>query len=140
MHLRSFPCSRGFARFLAALLIPATAVLVPGCAAMFSGRTQRVLVVTHPEGGIVQYKGATVSDGEVVVVTKKFEEPKFVLTGEGPPLQVPFTYDPDPWLIGDAVLLFVPPGLIFGLIGFGVDVLTGAWRDLDDPQQVYMRD
>jgi hypothetical protein len=140
MLLQRFSRSGRVVRLLTIPLIAATIGLAPGCAAMFSGRTQRVRVVTHPEGQTVQYKGATISDGEVIVVTKRAGEPMFVLTGEGPPLQVPLNYDPDAWLIGDAVLLFVPPGLIFGLIGFGVDVLTGAWRDFEDPQHVYMRE
>ena len=54
------------------------------------------------------------------------------------PLMVELQFDPDRWLIGDAVLLLF--GILPGLIAFGVDFGTGAWRDLYPVQRVNVPD
>jgi len=106
-----------------------------GCAAIFRGTSQTVRVVTTPQGQSVYYRGMKLNDGDLFTVQKHFDTPKFNVGEANRPIMYSMNYDPDPWLIGDCVLLVF--FLIPGLVAIGVDFGTGAWRHLDDPQQVY---
>jgi hypothetical protein len=109
-----------------------------GCATMFSGTTQTVTVVTQPPGKSVYYNGVEIKDGERVTIQKRFQTPQFNIGGSRRPILVDMTYNPDPLIIGDGVLLIF--WLVPGLIAGGVDAGTGAWRQLDDQQIVYISD
>lgn len=124
--------------WLACLLIAGVLNLSTGCAAVFSGTNQNVRVITTPPGKTVYFNGMRVKDGEMLTVQKHFREPEFNIGAPERPVMYPMHYDPDPWLIGDGVLLFF--FLIPGLIALGVDFGTGAWRNLEDPQNVYARE
>jgi len=109
-----------------------------GCAAIFRGTSQTVRVITTPEGKSVYYQGMKINDGDMITVQKHFDHPQFNVGQPDRPIMASMNYDPDPWLIGDCVLLFF--FIIPGVVALGVDFGTGAWRNLDDPQQVYARE
>src|SRR5262249_14182030 len=95
---------------------------------------QTVRVSTYPGSGQVFYQGMKLRDGDTVSVGKRFETPCFYLDADRPYARVDMSYDPSAWLIGDGALLFV--FVIPGLVAFGVDFGTGAWRQLHDVQIV----
>lgn len=105
-----------------------------GCATLLRGTSQSIVVKTTPPGRSVLYQGRKVADGEMVLVQKQFEPPRFYV-GAAP---VDMHYDPDSLLLGDAGLLlfFVVPGLI----ALGVDFGTGAWRNLHSTQMIAVPD
>ena len=110
--------------------------LSSGCAIVFRGASQVVTIRTNPPGQTVRINGEEVSDGQAITVYKQFEAPMIDVGGPNRPIPVPLSYDPDPLLIGDAVLLiaFVIPGLV----ALGVDFGTGCWRDLHEQQVIYV--
>jgi len=122
------------ARRVVAALFLTTLVPLGGCAAVFSGTSQTVRVVTRPEGGSVLYEGRRIEDGQSITVSKKFAAPQFNVGDAERPLMVEMGYSMDPWVLGDGAMLFV--FVVPGLVGGGVDLGTGAWRKLDDPQIV----
>lgn len=107
-----------------------------GCATLFEGESQTVVIVTHPEGRTVFYEGMRIGDGGGVKVNKRYDAPQLIAPAGRSRGTLDMTYSPSPWLLGDAVLLL--PGLVPGLIAFGIDFYTGAWRVLDNPQHVYL--
>ncbi len=125
-------------RWVVYVLLSGVLNLTAGCCTIFNGTSQTVRVITHPEGKTVEYKGMNINDGDVFTVQKEFQTPEFNVGADGRPVMVSMDYGPDPWLIGDAALLlfFIIPGLV----ALGVDFGTGAWRNLEDPQHVYMRE
>ena len=118
------------ARCFLLVLLP----LLTGCATMFRGTTETIRVQTTPAGQRVSYEQVEVGDDETVTVRKRFTPPRFSIGGEGERREVGLRITPDPWLLGDTALLI--PFIIPGVIAFGVDFGTGAWRDLDDEQRV----
>ena len=123
-------------KLIAIILILAMFSFTSGCCTMFGEKSQTIIVKTVPEGKIVRYQGVKIKDGGTVHIKKEFKAPQFYVGGEGGFYFVDLDYAPDLWLIGDGVLIlfFVVPGLI----GFGVDFLTGAWREFDNPQVIYL--
>lgn len=107
-----------------------------GCASIFDGTHQSVRVRTRPGGHVVYYLGEPVSDGEKVRIGKKFEASEFRIGSATSAETVRLDYSPAPWLLGDAGLLLF--GVVPGLVAFGIDAATGAWRNLDDEQVVYV--
>jgi len=105
-----------------------------GCATLFSGREQTVTVRTRPAGGSVLYQGQRIEDGRAVTLRKEQKTPRFDVGAPDRPHYVDVTYQADLWLIGDAALLLL--GVIPGLIAFGVDAATGAWRNIDAEQEI----
>ena len=99
---------------------------------MFGGTSQMVVLRSQPTGETVHYRGREVADGESVVVDKVFETPEFHVGA----MPVRMQYEPNPWLIADGVLLlfFVVPGVV----AFGIDFGTGAWRNLRGTQVVHV--
>lgn len=114
----------------------AVAAFSTGCSTIFSGSSQTVLVTTAPAGRTVYYEGMPVRDGEYLVVQKRFEAPQMNIGNDERQYLVPMAYGPDPWLIGDAVLMFV--FLVPGLVAVGVDLGTGSWRKLESPQRFHV--
>lgn len=121
-------------RGLTVALLLGVALGGSGCAAMFRGTSQTVTVVTDPPGGTVYYRGARVDDGERIAIRHQFRTPEFGLDGSRIPLTTSMSYDPDVWLVGDVGWFLL--GGIPGVIAFGVDFGSGAWRRLDDRQLV----
>lgn len=107
-----------------------------GCASIFDGTHQSVRVRTRPAGHVVYYLGEPVGDGEKIRVDKKFEASEFRIGSASSAETVRLDYSPAPWLLGDAGLLLF--GVVPGLVAFGIDAATGAWRDLEDEQIVYV--
>lgn len=135
MHLLGGISIRGASGSLAAILI---LNLLSGCATIMRGDPQTVRVTTNPPGRTLYYQGRRVSDGEHLTVTKQFRTPQFNVGHSDSPVVADLGYSVEPWVLGDAglALLFLLPGLIAG----GVDIGTGAWRKLDDPQIVVIPD
>ncbi len=106
----------------------------PGCAAIFRGTTQTVTIRTDPPGRSVHYQGLEITDGSAVSIRKRAEEPRVYVGAWSREL----SYEPDPLLIADAALLVV--FVIPGIVALGIDFATGAWRDLDDVQRIYVPD
>jgi len=128
---------RGWLRHgIAVVLLCAIAFVHTGCAAIFSGQSQTVTIRTVPEGRTVYYQGMAVNDGDVLTVRKRFKAPEVNIGDSNRPQFVELDYGPDLWLIGDCALLIF--FLIPGLVALGVDFGTGAWRDLDDHQVLYV--
>ena len=123
-------------KLIAIILILAMFSFTSGCCTMFSEKSQTITVKTVPEGKIVRYQGVKIKDGGTVYIKKEFKAPQFYIGGEGGFYFVDLDYNPNLWLIGDCGLLLL--GLIPGLIGFGIDFGTGAWRDFDNPQVIYL--
>lgn len=123
-----------FLRASAWFSIVIASVLSSGCAAIFRGTSETVTVVTQPAGESVFYAARRVSDGEAIVVRKRFDEPRLYVGDPHAPYPIPMTFQPDPWLIGDAAWLLL--GVVPGLVALGVDFGTGAWRDIDSRQVV----
>ena len=123
-------------RAAAAAMLGAQAMALAGCATIFSGQTQTVMLATAPEGESVLYNGARVEDGKSILVRKELRAPTLVIDDEKRHQVREMSYNPDPWLLGDAALLlfFVVPGVVAA----GVDIATGAWRKLDERQVVFM--
>jgi hypothetical protein len=126
------PCLR--LKILPCVLLVLLAFSSTGCATMFRGRSEQVTVRTDPSGRTIYYQGRSVGHGESLHVRKEFETPQFQLHGSGG--AVPLEYNPDPWLIGDAAFLLL--GIIPGVIALGIDIGTGAWRNLADEQVVIL--
>lgn len=105
-----------------------------GCSAVLRGTTQSVTVNTSPPGSSVTFEGREVADGERVLVQKQLEPPRFHVND----VPVDMRYEPDPLLLGDAGLLIV--FVVPGLVAFGVDLATGAWRRLHEVQHVTVPD
>ena len=125
---------RSARRGLYAVLAIAASIQTFGCAAIFRGTSQTVTVVTDPPGRTVYYRGMEVDDGERITIRKEFRTPEFGVDDSRIPLTTPMSYDPDVWLVGDMGWFLL--GGIPGIIAFGVDFGTGAWRQLDDRQLV----
>ena len=123
-------------QLIARLLLLAMIPLATGCATMFRGTTETVRVHTMPAGASIYHEQTRVADNETVTVRKRFTPPRFVSGQPGQRRETSLSFTPDPWLIGDAALLI--PFIIPGVIAFGIDVGTGAWRDLDDEQRVHL--
>jgi hypothetical protein len=118
------------------LIITALLLQTTGCALMFEDNLHTVRVVTQPNGRTVYFNGTAYNDGQTVVIDHDLETPRFNVGTPGSPRFQEIDYSVSPWLIGDGVLLvfFVIPGLV----AFGVDMLSGAWRIPEDPQVVYV--
>ncbi len=125
--------NRSILRGVSASLAGAVLLMSSGCATMFRGTSQNVQVVTDPAGRDVQFRGQQVGHGDLVFVNKDYKTPTFDIGNDYSTVPVQLSYDPDPWLLGDAALLI--PFVVPGVIAFGVDFATGAWRKLH-PQQI----
>ena len=123
-------------RFLGPLLLIAVVCCSNGCATMFRGTSETVTVKTNPPGQSVYYRGNKISDGERVTVRKGFKAPRFNVGAARSPHMTSMSYDPDVWVVGDVAWLLL--GILPGLIAGGVDMGTGAWRDLDERQVVHV--
>ncbi len=123
-------------RWTAGIVLVAFLNLSTGCCAIFGGTSQTLRLVTNPEGKTVYYQGMKLKDGDTFTVSKHWEAPQLNVGTDRRPVMYDMHYDPNPWLIGDGVLLLFL--IIPGLIGLGVDFGTGAWRNIDNPQQVYV--
>lgn len=93
-----------------------------------------MVVETPPSGHAVYFQGQRVSSGQAITVKKRLGTPSFELGGGVHTQTMPMEYNPDPWLLGDAAFLLL--GIIPGVIALGVDIGTGAWRNLSDRQVV----
>jgi len=122
-------------KLIAIILILTMFIFTTGCCTMFGDGSQTVTVKTVPQGKMVQYKGVKIHDSGTVYIKKESKLPQFYIGGKEGYYFVDLDYDPNLWLIGDGALLLL--GIIPGLIGFGVDFLTGSWRDFDNPQVIY---
>ena len=102
------------------LLVMLTSLMTAtsGCALLHRGNKQTVTVVTNPRGQVVNFQGRAVADGERLTVHKGLDAPK-IDVGSEYPVEIHMTYDPDPWLLGDAGLLFF--FVVPGVIALGVD-------------------
>lgn len=118
------------------MLTAAVLVFSTSCATIFSGTSQTVHINTIPEGHTVYFDNVAVEDGQVVNVRKRMKTPEVNIGTPERPYFVEMDYSPDPWLIGDGLLIIV--GVIPGLIAFGVDFGTGAWRKLEQQQRFYV--
>ena len=129
---------RSFRRIVILLIFANLIWLQCGCAAVFRGTSQTVLIQTIPAGRSVLFKGMKVADGELLTVRKELGVSKINVGTPGRPIMVDLSYKIDPWLIGDAglLILFVVPGAV----ALGVDFGMGTWQLLDDPQRVYVPD
>ena len=121
-------------RIVSLVLAALLSLWTSGCATMSGGLSQMVVVRSHPSGGTVQYRGRDVFDGQSIVVDKLFETPQFHVGT----VSVPMQYEPNPWLVADGVLLFF--FIVPGVVAFGVDFGTGAWRNLRGTQVVHIPD
>jgi len=117
-------------------LILSLVLSTSSCAAIIRGTTQTCHVVTDPPGQTVVYNGREVNDGETITVQKHFDPALIHAGDDNRHVFVELKYDPDPLLFCDAALL--PLGVVPGLVALGVDLGTGAWRDLHNPQVVYI--
>ena len=124
-----------FQKFLAFILVLSIISFTSGCCTMFGDKSQNVTVKTVPAGKFVRYQGNIVRDGNIMYVKKGFKAPQFHLEYKEGFQFIDLEYNPDVWLIGDGLLLLL--GVVPGLIGFGVDIVTGDWRDFDNPQVIY---
>jgi rare lipoprotein A len=130
---RRFPNPGGVARrALAAALI----VSLSGCASLMTERTQTVRLTTLPPNRTVFFQGQPVRDGATLTVHRDFEAPAFEIREGDRRVQAPMDYKAEPWIIGDALLLF--PFIIPGIVAGALDISTGAWRKLDDPQVIHI--
>ena len=123
----------------------AMAILAPllwfssGCAYYLGRTSETVTIVTTPAGRSVFYEGVRFSDGDTITVQTDSEPPQFNVGEANRPIMVDMSFDPDVGpIVGDAVWLLF--GILPGLIAFGVDFGTGAWRDLDAVQRVNVPD
>jgi hypothetical protein len=123
-------------RWVAGIVALAMLIQTTGCGTIFNGRSQAVRIMTTPRDRTVSYERVKLKDGDVISVRKQFATPQFNVGTDRRPVLVDMQYNPDPWLIGDAALLLV--FIVPGVVALGVDFGTGAWRDLDNPQHVYV--
>lgn len=128
----------GLSRVLSVLLVLGLVAGQSGCATIFRGTQQTVTLVTSPSGRRVVYQGVEVADGQLLTVQKHFEAPRVNVGARGSPVFVELQYDPDPLLIADAALLLV--FIIPGVVALGIDFATGGWRNLHNPQIIYVPD
>ncbi len=122
-------------RVVGLLILCAQFFIATGCAAIVKGLSEQVKVSTSPSGREVFYKGQNVRDGQYVSIDKQMNAP-VIDVGNGATASL--RYNPDLWLIGDAVLCI--PFFFPGLIAFAVDFGTGAWRDYEDLQVIAVPD
>jgi len=101
-----------------------------GCAAIFQGTSQTVAIKTIPEQKTFQYNGVVQKADSSITILKHFDAPS-IYAGEKYETKIDVPSSVSLWLIGDGVLclFFIIPGLI----GFGVDFGTGAFRIYDMP-------
>ena len=107
-----------------------------GCALIIRGKEQKVILNIRPEGNIAFFEGREYKSGDQISIEKGPEFPRIYFKGPEFAHEHELEYDPDPWLIADAGLLLL--GIIPGVIALGVDIGTGAWRYIEDPQTVYL--
>ncbi len=110
-------------------------ISLSGCATLMTEKTQTVRLTTDPPGRIVFYQDRQIRDGEYVKVHREFRAPAFEIREGERTARAAMAYTAEPWIIGDAGLLlfFIVPGVVAG----GLDVGTGAWRKLSDPQVIH---
>jgi len=111
-------------------------VTLGGCATLFRGLSETVTISTQPPGGVVYYEGTTVHDGGQVQVRKTIEPARLNVGTPTRPIYTELNYRPEVLVIGDAAFLLL--GILPGVFALGVDVATGAWRDFDELQVVYV--
>ena len=123
-------------RVLTPVVLSISLIFTSGCASMFRGTQETVMIRTVPGGEQVVINGATRQDGDFITIHKQLEAPYVYMEEDGRTILIPMTYDLDPWLIGDAGLLIFY--VIPGLIALGVDFATGGWRNLHDVQVIHV--
>ena len=67
-------------------------------------------------------------------MSRRFDPPRINVGEPRRPILIEMRWDPDPLLIADGALLLL--GVVPGLIALGVDIGTGAWRNLHPTQHV----
>lgn len=112
------------------------AALSSGCSTLLGQRVQEVKLMTTPPGRIVKYEGRPVRDGETIVIRKQSKPAVLTSVDPNAPTQRLMKYKGNKWLWGDAALLI--PGILPGLAAFAIDMVTGAWRDYDNPQKIQL--
>ncbi len=113
-------------------------ISLSGCATLMTEKTQTVRLTTDPPGQTVFYQDRRIRDGEYVNVRREFRAPAFEIREGERQAQASMAYTAEPWIIGDAGLLlfFIVPGVVAG----GLDMGTGAWRKLSDPQVIHIEE
>jgi hypothetical protein len=122
------------ARLSALVTLLALLLNAAGCAALIRGTKEDVTVATRPNHRVIYYRDSPVEDGRTITVKKSAARPAF---SEAPGLpEEPMSYSIDPLILGDVALLalFIVPGAV----ALGVDLATGAWRNLDEQQVVFI--
>ncbi len=86
------------------------------------------LIRTVPANRVFTFENLPHDSPDTVTFGHQFD-PRFIRAGRDYKTEVELASRPSPWLIGDGVLLIVPVPIIGGVIAFGVDWMTGAWRE-----------
>lgn len=131
--MRSIPCARA-RRVFRSVSFSGLVGLLGGCATLLKSDPQAVRVSTRPAGRTLYYQGERIDDGGNVRVKREFHTPRFNVDTPDGSDTVEMKYSLDPWLLGDAglaVFLIIP-----GVVAGGIDLASGAWRRIDDPQVV----
>ncbi len=94
-----------------------------GCCTIVSGRDQNVRITSEPAGAtiLVDGKPCGVTPAKFKLLRKEKHDVQVVMAGFEP-AQATLKPGINPWLFGNV--------LIGGLIGIGIDAVTGSWETL----------
>jgi hypothetical protein len=124
-------------RIIALSLLSFTLFSQVACVAMFSGTVDTVVIKTMPAGKQFKYVGAVYKSGDQLSISKDIDG-AFIMVGENYSTKIEVPYEPDPWIVGDCLLLII--FLIPGLIALGVDAASGSWRAYEKPITIAVPD
>lgn len=108
------------------IVLLSTCLLLSGCAALFTGTSQNVMVQSSPAGATIQVNGMQVGTTPGQVTLKRGSSQVLVVSKEG--------YEPQTVMLGTKFNGWVLLNLLWGyalLIPVLIDVFTGAWAWVD---------
>jgi hypothetical protein len=112
---------------LAALTLPLSQVLFPGCATMIDGPTQHIGVKSQPTGARVFLNGRLIGSTPATVVVSRWGIHRLRVEMPGyQPIEIPLEKKASPYVEGN---------LFIGGIWIVIDTMTGAIFTLDLPSR-----
>ncbi|MCC5877415.1 MAG: hypothetical protein JJU11_14440 [Candidatus Sumerlaeia bacterium] len=120
---------------LIAVLFSLSSMLV-GCAtfeSMNRGSSAVIVDLSNlPDGSQLTLNGRVVSERRTYQIKNEFRPAAFVeKTADGDTVNHTLPYQLNPWVFGNAPLFLF--GILPGVVGVGVDYVTGSWRIYKSP-------